>query len=498
MTITEVLRGLEVKRVSGPLEKEIKGIAYDSRNVKDGYLFVAIRGFAVDGHTYIKDAISRGAVGVVVETTSDLQNKIAVIEVEDSRKALASLSSVFYKEPSGELSLIGITGTDGKTTTGYITKSILEAGGSKVGLIGTINYLINDRVLTATNTTPESLDIQGYLREMVDSGVKYAVLEVSSHALALKRVQGCLFKVAAFTNFSQDHLDFHGTMDEYLRAKSTLFSYLGRDGHAVLNWDDLRIRSLAQKLDCNVITCGFEKGAMIRAENIRLARDTGEILFDIRIKEENFTVKSGLPGRCNAYNILLSIGIAYALGISMDAVVKGVRTAGPVEGRFERIEEGQEFLCIVDYAHTEEALRRLIQEARLMTERRVVTVFGCGGDRDRTKRPKMGAVASGLSDIAIITSDNPRTEEPQDIIKDISGGITGGGYKVQPDRAEAIREAVSMVGKGDTLLIAGKGHENYQEIKGIRHPFSDKEVLREAIKDLSKKGAKGSRGQGVK
>lgn len=509
MTIAELLRGLKVKRVRGPLEKEIKGIAYDSRLVKNGYLFVAIIGFSVDGHAYIKDAISRGCVGVVGEKTfklqsnfpSDLQNKTAFIEVDSSRRTLAFLSAAFYEEPSKKLSVIGITGTNGKTTTSYITRNILETWGKKVGLLGTINYIIDKRVLTASHTTPESLDLQGYLSEMVDNRVEYAVLEVSSHALALQRVENCSFKIAVFTNFSQDHLDFHGTMEEYFNTKSRLFSYLGKDGYAVLNWDDPMVRSLTEKLNCNLITCGLEKGAMLRAGNIteNRAQNTGNpptppllkgskggleggLSFEIQTPEGKFTVNSEFIGRNNVYNILMSVGVAYALGVNRDVIVEGVGKAKPVEGRFERIDEGQEFLCIVDYAHTEDALKNLIRGAGLMTKGRVITVFGCGGDRDRTKRPKMGAVAAELSDFVIITSDNPRTEEPMEIIKEIIKGIRKNNYMVQPDRARAIKEAVTMAKRGETLLIAGKGHENYQEIKGVKYPFSDKEMLKEEIK----------------
>lgn len=501
MTIEEILRGLDVKKVKGPLDKEIKGIAYDSRVVKDGCLFVAVRGFSKDGHTYIKDAVNRGAVGVVAEKTLEVQNDITFIEVCDSRKALSFLSAVFYEEPSKELSLVGITGTNGKTTTSYIIRSILKAWGKKVGLLGTINYVIDKKVLKASNTTPESLDLQGYLREMVDAGVEYALLEVSSHALSLRRVENCTFKVAVFTNFSQDHLDFHGTMEEYFRAKTGLFGYLGKDDFAVLNRDDPMVRSLAEDLDCNLITCGLQEGTTLRAGNISGMHNAGvrgRLTFDIHTPGGTLAMDSGLIGRNNVYNILMSVGVAYALGVSTDAIVKGVSEARPVEGRFEKIDEGQEFLSIIDYAHTEDALQNLIKDARLITKGDIITVFGCGGDRDRTKRPEMGSVATELSDFVIITTDNPRTERPEDIIRGIVEGTRKNNFSVQPDRARAITEAVSMAKRGDTVLIAGKGHEDYQEIDGIRHPFSDKEVVIKAIKNAKKKGFKGPRGQGAK
>jgi UDP-N-acetylmuramoyl-L-alanyl-D-glutamate--2,6-diaminopimelate ligase len=497
MTISELLKGLKVRHKSGPLNIKIKGITYDSRLVKNGFLFVAIKGFSVDGHDYIKEAISRGAIAVVTEesvkpqiveqlTTQDK----AIIEVTDSRKALALLATAFYGEPSKKMSLIGITGTNGKTTTGYITKSILETWGKNVSLLGTINYIIGDKIKKAHHTTPESLDLQRYLKEMVESRVEYAVLEVSSHALALSRIEGCSFKVAAFTNFSQDHLDFHGSMDEYFRVKTKLFNYLGAGGIAVLNWDDPMVKSLTRKLNCKIITCGLEKGAMLRAENI--SKDYPQLMgwnglcFDIQTPERKLTIRSRLIGNFNVYNILMAVGIAYALGVEEHVIQEGVYRAKPVEGRLERIDEGQRFLCIIDYAHTEDALKKLIQEARLMTPGRVITVFGCGGDRDKTKRPLMGAVATELSDFVIITSDNPRTEEPMDIIQDIIRGTKKNNYTIQPDRAKAIREAVAMAEKGDTVLIAGKGHEDYQEIKGVRYPFSDREVVKEAIQKTQK------------
>ena len=483
MTIAEILRGLNVKRITGPPEKEIEGIAYDSRLVKKGFLFVAIKGLSVDGRAFIKDVISKGAVGVVTEKAVDVEDEITVIEVDDSRDALALMSAAFYRDPSKKLSLIGITGTNGKTTTSYITKNILEVWGKKVGLLGTVQYIVANKILPASHTTPESLDLQGYLREMVDNNIEYGVIEVSSHALALKRVKGCSFRVAVFTNFSQDHLDFHGTMEDYFAAKAMLFDYLGKDDYAVLNWDDPMVRSLAEKLNCHCITCGLERGAMLRAEEIAEDKAQWRLSFTVQSPQDKFAVKSGLIGRNNVYNILMSAGVAYALGVSREAIIEGIRTVKPVEGRLEKIDEGQNFLCIVDYAHTEDALKKLIEEARLITSGKIITVFGCGGERDRTKRPKMGAVASDLSDFVVITSDNSRIEEPSEIIKDIIKGIKKDNYMIEPDRAKAIEKAVYAARAGDVLLIAGKGHENYQEIKGIRYPFSDKEVFKKTIQN---------------
>jgi UDP-N-acetylmuramoyl-L-alanyl-D-glutamate--2,6-diaminopimelate ligase len=387
--------------------------------------------------------------------------------------------------------MVGITGTNGKTTTGFIVKNIIDTGGETAGLLGTICYMTGDRTEAALKTTPESLDVQRYLSEMVRNKMKYAVLEVSSHALALKRVEGCSFKVAAFTSFSQDHLDFHGTMEEYFETKKKLFGYLGPDGTAVLNRDDPMIRQLSDSLDCNVITCGIEEGAMIRAENIEErrtgSRDRGHAVpaglsFDVTMPGERFRVDTEFMGRFNVSNILVSVGAARALGFSTDVIQRGIRNAKPVEGRFQNIDEGQDFLCIVDYAHTEDALKKVLDEARLVTEGRTITVFGCGGDRDSKKRPLMGAAASEASDLIIVTSDNPRSEDPVKIIDDIVKGIKIKNYSIRPDRREAIEEAVSIARAGDTLIVAGKGHEDYQEVNGVRHHFSDREILREAIK----------------
>ncbi|MBI4826821.1 MAG: UDP-N-acetylmuramoyl-L-alanyl-D-glutamate--2,6-diaminopimelate ligase [Nitrospirae bacterium] len=492
MIIADLLQGLEIKEREGPLDTEIMGIAYDSRSADKGFLFVAIKGLSFNGDDFIKDAINRGAAAVITERPiadmyasypPSLLSGVTCIEVHDSRSALASISARFYREPSKSISLIGITGTNGKTTTSYITKSIIEACGKKAGLLGTIQYIAGE-TKKAERTTPESLDLQRYLREMLDNGMEYAVIEVSSHALALQRVEQCVFKAAAFTNFTQDHLDFHGSMDNYFLAKDKLFNYLDEEGTAVLNWDDPAVREVEERLNCNIVTCGLLEGATIRAENID---DSAGLSFDLITPGGRFRAGSEFIGRFNVYNILISAGIAYALGIGEDAILKGIAEARPVSGRFERVDEGQDFLCIVDYAHTDDALKAVINEARMITKGRVITLFGCGGDRDRTKRELMGDAASELSDLVIVTSDNPRTEGPLQIISDIVKGIKKKNHMEVPDRTEAINKAVSMAEAGDVLLIAGKGHEDYQEISGIRYPFSDKEVLREALKNIKEK-----------
>jgi UDP-N-acetylmuramoyl-L-alanyl-D-glutamate--2,6-diaminopimelate ligase len=501
MNLQSLLKGIGIKNTTGPLSSDIKGIAYDSRLVEPGFLFVAVKGFKFDGHNFINDAIDRGSVAIVteyaVEKTGAIdfaaQGRTAFIEVSDSREALALISAAYYGHPSSRLSLIGITGTNGKTTTSFITKSIIDAGGNSTGLLGTICYMTGKQPLTSVNTTPESLDLQRYLNEMANNNIKYSVVEVSSHAMTLKRIEGCFFNVAAFTNFTQDHLDFHETMDEYFLAKSRMFSYLKDGGTAVLNVDDPALKKLSTTLNCNVITCGIEQDAVIRAENIEIGvsrtQDSGMTMkyglaFDVCTPGSRFRVRSKLTGRMNVYNILLSIGIAHALGISEEVIQKGISEAVPVEGRFETIEAGQDFQCIVDYAHTDDALKKTIEEARLITEGKVITVFGCGGDRDSSKRHLMGIAADTLSDHVVVTSDNPRSEDPDEIIKDIVRGISSNDYSIIPDREEAIRNAVLMADKGDTVLVAGKGHEDYQEIKGVRHHFSDREVLMKILKKI--------------
>ncbi len=502
MTLQSLLKGLGIKKTTGTVTSDIKGIAYDSRLVGPGFLFVAVKGFKFDGHDFINDAIDRGSVAIVTEYAVEktgaiglaVQGRTAFIEVSDSREALALISAAYYGHPSSRLSLIGITGTNGKTTTSFITRSIIEAGGNRTGLLGTICYMTGKQSLTSVNTTPESLDLQRYLNEMVNNNIKYSVVEVSSHAMTLKRIEGCSFNVAAFTNVTQDHLDFHETMDEYFLAKSRLFTFLKDTGTAVINVDDPALREFAATLKCNVITCGIEHDAVIRAENIDMqaagaqgsSRTPGSgLAFDVCTPESRFRVRSRLTGKMNVYNILMSVGISHALGVGEEVIQKGISEAMPVEGRFETIDEGQHFRCIVDYAHTEDALQNILEEAKLITKGKVITVFGCGGDRDRTKRPLMGYAADALSDHVVVTSDNPRSEDPEEIIKDIVKGIAGEAYSVIPDREEAIRYAVLMAEKEDTVLVAGKGHEDYQEIKGVRHHFSDREVVMKILREIS-------------
>ena len=509
MMLKQVLNGCEVSERSPEqascADRDISGVSYDSRNVKNGDLFVAIPGDKYDGHLFIRDVLRKGAAAVVHERADaacavgegEGHPSPCFVRVENSRKALACISNNFYRRPSEHLTLIGITGTNGKTTSSYILKSILEAHGQTAGLIGTIHYIIKEKLYSALHTTPESPEFQSLLHAMLVSGCSVVVSEVSSHALAQYRVDGAVFHTAVFTNLTRDHLDFHKTMEEYYRAKQRLFSeLLAKDGTAVINIDDQYGRMLASSLQSagfrRCITFGFASEADIAARDIHNTFDG--LQFALSSGGNRYDVSSPLVGVPNAYNILSAAGAALSLGVPWEVILRGIEKAQTVPGRFEKVHAGQSFLCVVDYAHTEDALERLISTARdILTqnkerrtknkERRIITVFGCGGDRDRGKRPVMGAIATRLSDVVIITSDNPRSEDPAAIIREIEEGAEKKNYLIHPDRKEAIRKAVDMADDGDIVLIAGKGHETYQEIRGVRHGFDDREVLREMIQD---------------
>ena len=489
------------------LDRDISGVAYNSRKIKKGYLFVAIKGEVFDGHDFIQDALKKGAVAVVHEKGINIQmttllpemtdsDTVAFIGVENSRQMLPCIAHNFYGEPSKSLIMIGVTGTNGKTTTTYIIKSLLESCGKKVGLIGTIQYMIKDNVYPAPYTTPESLEFQELLKKMLVSGCTHVISEISSHALAQFRVDRTIVHSAVFTNLTRDHLDFHGTMEEYFKAKERLFrEILNRNGTAIINSDDPYGKRLisSHHPSQTVLTYGLYAGAEIRAVDVESSFQ--ELRFTIVFQGQRHTIVSRLIGLPNVYNILAAVGVALSLGISWKEIREGLLALENIPGRFEKIEAGQDFLCIVDYAHSEDSLERLIDTARELlmkhSERdergdpshRIITVFGCGGDRDHGKRPLMGAIATRLSDHVIITSDNPRSEEPNDIIKEIESGTVRKNYIIEPGRKEAIGRAVAMAHKGDIVLIAGKGHEDYQEIKGVRYRFSDKDVLESFIKN---------------
>ncbi|HUJ19654.1 MAG TPA: UDP-N-acetylmuramoyl-L-alanyl-D-glutamate--2,6-diaminopimelate ligase [Nitrospirota bacterium] len=488
-------------------DREVSDIVYDSRKVRPGSLFVAVRGYHSDGHRFIPPALAQGAVAVIAESRDQAASEAGVpqIIVEDSRAALALVADAFYKHPSGRLALVGVTGTNGKTTTTYLVKSIIEAAGHSCGLIGTIDYRVGDRVYPAPNTTPESLDLQRLLSEMVALHATYCVMEVSSHALALGRTRGCTFRAAAFTNLTQDHLDFHGSMDAYFQAKLGLFTGLSAGGHAVVNRDDPRADEVIGATRAPVVSTGMTGSAAVHPAG-EIRHGIAGLAFTVSTPAGAVAIESPLVGRHNIYNILTAVGIGTALGLGRDAIAQGIRAMKAVPGRMEKVDLGQPFGVVVDYAHTEDALVRLLEAVREIAENRVITVFGCGGDRDRTKRPKMGAAALRGSDIVIVTSDNPRTEEPLDIIAEIENGMTDGSgpatpdaaaaaaggkpYAVVPDRHEAIAAAIRAARPGDVVVLAGKGHEDYQVVGTTKHHFDDREVAREEIRKRQKTGGR--------
>jgi UDP-N-acetylmuramoyl-L-alanyl-D-glutamate--2,6-diaminopimelate ligase len=503
LRLSEILKGVRLLNELSS-EVDIEHITYNSGDVREGSLFVALKGQRFDGHDFIKECVSKGAKAVVLERPDLLENLsssyssrgIEFILVEDSRKALAVISNNFYGRPSEKISVIGVTGTNGKTTTTFLIKSILETAGIKTGLIGTIHYEVGDRILPAPHTTPEAPEFQGLLREMYEAGCEAVVTEVSSHALAQKRVDGTLFERAVFTNLSRDHLDFHRDMEHYFQSKARLFKELLKKGaSAIINSDDeygkLLIPSLKERRTYGIIS------GDIRALNIN--NSINGLRFQVSWEGGLLEIESSLTGLINVYNILAAVATGLSMGIDPYAIREGIKRIKSVKGRFQRIDEGQDFLVIVDYAHTPDALKRVLLTAREiitsshgsgsegtssgLQQGRIITVFGCGGDRDRGKRPLMGEIATKLSDFVVITNDNPRSEDPDIIISDILKGVLGENYVVIPDRREAIIQAIEMAEKGDIVMIAGKGHEGYQEVKGMRFPFSDEETARSAIKE---------------
>lgn len=518
MKLGDILSGCDYELMlgdGGVLTMEISSIAYDSRKVKRNGVFVAVKGEHLDGHDFIDDAVKRGASAVVREKAGHLTDMSFIpkafaggpegitgsspvfLVVKDSRSTLACMANNFYGRPSGNIPVIGVTGTNGKTTTGYLVKSILEAWNKKAGLIGTITYLIGDRPYPALHTTPESLEFQALLQEMASAGCSHVVSEVSSHALSQRRVDHTRFVVVVFTNLTREHLDFHETMENYFAAKKRLFTeLLARAGTAVINVDDEWGRKLladlkdspevaGQRSGCPaVLTYGMDRKADVAASQTQ--DSLSGVSFTLTCKGVAYRMDSSLVGIPNIYNILAAASVGIALDIPMEVIQEGVRNLKSVRGRLERVDAGQDFLCIIDYAHTPDALERLILTARELLHNkdgpgRIITLFGCGGDRDRGKRPVMGEIASRLSDQVIITSDNPRNEDPREIISEIVAGMTGDNHRTVPDRKDAITLAVEVAEAGDILLIAGKGHEEYQEIKGIRNRFSDRERVEEAI-----------------
>ncbi|HTQ95943.1 MAG TPA: UDP-N-acetylmuramoyl-L-alanyl-D-glutamate--2,6-diaminopimelate ligase [Candidatus Acidoferrum sp.] len=482
-----LLNGVTVR--SGVPEKELSigQIANDSRKVQAGALFVAIHGVATDGNLFARNAVSQGAIAVMSEAPApaDWPKEIPWIEVSEGRKALAIAAANFYRRPAEALKLVGVTGTNGKTTTTSLIDSILRASGAKTGLFGTIAYHTPLGDHPAPNTTPESLELQSFFAEIRDAGGTYATMEASSHALAMDRLWGCHFAAAVFTNLTRDHIDYHKTFENYFAAKRLLFEGTGAGAPdvSVINIDDewgKKLTGLGKK----TLTYGLANDSDLKAKKFQLSFKG--LSFTAQTPNGAIQIESSLVGRINVYNILAAIGAGIGLDLSNDVIETGIRNLRAVAGRFERVDLGQPFLVVVDYAHTDDALENLIRTAReLNSKGRIITVFGCGGSRDRTKRPIMGETSGRLSDLSILTSDNPRQEEPLKIISDIVVGMqkSSGKYMIEPDRAKAIRLAIEEARAGDMVLLAGKGHEDYQIFADHTIHFDDREVATKALGD---------------
>ena len=472
--------------LTGSTHCPVEQLITDSRQVQRDTLFTALRGTRTDGHLFLTEALDKGAsVLVVEELPATLWLRVqaegqTVIRVPDCHQAVAMLASAYHQHPARQLSLIGITGTNGKTTTAYIVEAILQAAGESVGMLGTVDYRIGAKRLPSPQTTPDAPLLHDLLSQMVAAGTRYAVMEVSSHALTQERVRGCPFAVAAFTNLSRDHFDYHGSESAYFNAKARLFRDLEAEWH-VLNLDDPYGRALLRTSHARPLTYGLASSTSLKPHAVHHGLDG--IRFVLPTSEGPLTLSSSLVGRHNMYNLLAGIGIAQALGIDAGAIRQGVAQLHKVPGRLERVDCGQDVTVFVDYAHTPAALEQVLRLVRAETVGRLITVFGCGGDRDPGKRPLMGQAATTISDYTIITSDNPRTEDPQRIIDDIVDGLTApsSSYTAIPDRRQAIEQAIARAQAQDTVVIAGKGHEDYQIIGQQRCHFDDREVVRAAF-----------------
>jgi UDP-N-acetylmuramoyl-L-alanyl-D-glutamate--2,6-diaminopimelate ligase len=492
MRLRDVLAGCRVVQSAGDLDCDVLGIACDSRQVSPGFVFAAIRGFRTDGNRFALQAIASGAVAIVsvspppADVTVDA--KAAWIQVEDDRDALGTLASNFYDQPTAKLHAIGITGTNGKTTTTYLVESILKAAGHPAAVFGTVEYRGPGFEYQAERTTPEAPELESLFRKVVDGGWNHAVMEVSSHAIDLKRVEGLHFDVAVFTNLSRDHLDYHKDMRSYFLAKKRLFT--GLDGKVprvmVLNKDDSQFAELFAIAPSRVISYGIEAGSDVRPFFFKLGWSGIDARF--QTPAGDIDIHSSLMGKPNLYNISAAIGVGLGLDVPVDSIRAGILQLPVVPGRFEKIATTLPFRVVVDYAHTDDALEKVLETAREITSGRVIVVFGCAGERDRTKRPLMGNAAARLSDLAVLTSDNPRGEDPMAIIREVEVGlqsVAGADYRSFVDRREAIRFALSSASEGDTVIVAGKGHETYQVIGNQTFDFDDRVVVRELLDELA-------------
>jgi UDP-N-acetylmuramoyl-L-alanyl-D-glutamate--2,6-diaminopimelate ligase len=500
MKLRDLLQGAEASIPASAEELEIRQVACDSRKVQPRALFFALHGAKADGNTFIRDAVSRGAAAIASEEAAPaaIPSSVPWIQVRQARKALAVAAANFFAHPAAALQLVAVTGTNGKTTTTSLIDAIVKASGAKTGLFGTIAYHTPLGEYPAPNTTPESVDLQGFLAEIRDAGGKFGVLEASSHSLAMDRLWGCHFAAAVFTNLTREHMDYHKTFEDYFAAKKRLFEGTGAGAPevAVLNTDDeygKRLSGLAKK----TVSYGLESDADITTKKFQLTFNG--LAFTAQTPNAKVQVASPLVGRINVYNILAAIGAAQALGLSNEIIETGIRSLESVSGRFQRIDLGQPYFVVVDYAHTDDALENLIRTARELNPKgRIITLFGCGGGKDRTKRPVMGEVTGRLSDLTILSSDNPRTEDPLKIISDIIVGLqkTSRKYLIEPDREKAIGVAMDEARAGDIILLAGKGHENYQILADRTLEFDDRDMARRALRERGYSEARTEIGNG--
>ena len=473
-------------KIIGRHDIEITGIEHDSRQVKPGDLFVCISGTRVDGHDFIEQAQSKGAIAILTDRRIEQPLGMSVLYVPVLRRALALMVPFFYDYPAGKMRLIGITGTNGKTTTSYLLRDVLRRAGYKVGLIGTIQIMIEDQAMPIHNTTPDIIDLQHTLALMRDAGMDYVIMEVSSHALAQGRVDGCVFVTAIFTNLTQDHLDYHKTMANYMLAKAKLFDALPKaQGTAVVNIDDTAGETMLSHARCRHLTYGIRNEADLRAEKIDV-RALGAGL-SLVWADAVLPVQLKVTGVFNIYNVLAAVGAALAEKIKSQIILEALQAFAGAPGRFELVSEGQPFAVIVDYAHTPDGLENILRTARQITQGKLITVFGCGGDRDRTKRPIMGRIAAELSDVILATSDNPRSEDPEAILQEVENGVrekltSAKLHEKITDRRQAIARAIDLAKAGDTVVIAGKGHEDYQILRSGTIHFDDKEEVRKALR----------------
>lgn len=487
MKITDIMTDINYRLEKGTTEIDVKGISYDSRKVKPGYLFICIPGLKTDGHKYAGQAVENGASVIVAEKEIDLPAGVALLIVDDTRMVLPILASNFYQKPSGDLRVIGVTGTNGKTTTTHLIQAILEEAGKRTGILGTLYARFEDVEINMGHTTPESLDIEEFMNITRAKGGRYVVMEVSSHALDLGRVDKIQFDAAVFTNLTQDHLDYHNTMDQYKESKLQLFHRVANQAgkFTIVNADDPYAHDFINASGTECRTYAINNPADVRAADLNTNLKGSR--FKVVTAGEEFEISMKQIGLFNVYNALAAISFALQEGIDSATIKSALEKVEGVAGRFEQVDCGQDFTVVVDYAHTPDGLENILKTGRKIVENQLITVFGCGGDRDRTKRPQMGEIAARYSDFSIVTSDNPRSEEPEAIIDDIIPGLNAvenSRYAKIVDRHDAIEHAIRLAHKGDLVIIAGKGHETYQLVKDKVLDFDDRKVAREILKGI--------------